>query len=396
MYIECFRFFTTAAFPCKLFQEGSFMQEKLSCLASAAFGLEGLVAAELRELGMTDVKSENGGVRFLASVEELFLCNLKLHFSERVFIVAAEKICTSFEDLFQLVFSVPWQEYADGREAYNISAKCVRSKLMSPSDCQSITKKAVIEKLKKTRHLSRFPEDGPPLPVVVSVHSDLARIMINTSGDALSRRGYRTWNGEAPLRETLAAALVRLSPWNSSLPLYDPCCGTGTILIEAALKASGSAPGIHRSFAMEQFSPFRAFPFGEIRRQVSAEHMSGVSFSVRGSDIDPDAVELSRRHIRQAKLNGLVHTEILPLQQVHLEEPKGVFICNPPYGERLSDQKTCRMLYRDLRALKNRHPGWSMCVISSDAAFEKVFGLRADKKRRLYNGRLECTYYIFL
>ena len=382
-------------FPVNCVPEGSFMQEKLCCLASAAFGLEGLVAGELRELGMSDVKTENGCVRFLASVEQLFLCNLKMHFSERVFIVAAEKTCTSFEELFCLVSSVPWQDYADGHEAFNVSAKCVRSRLMSPSDCQSITKKAIIEKLKKTRHLSRFPEDGPPLPVVVSVHSDLVRILINTSGDALSRRGYRTWNGEAPLRETLASALVHLSPWNRSLPLYDPCCGTGTILIEAALKAEGAAPGIHRSFAMEQFFPFRSFPFAEIRRQVYEECTPDIPFSVRGSDIDPDAIELSHRHIRQAKLNNRVYTEILPLQQVNLAEPSGVFICNPPYGERLSDQKSCRALYRDLRALKNRHPGWSMCVITSDPAFEKVFGLRASRKRRLYNGRLECTYYIF-
>ena len=382
-------------FPVNCLPEGFYMQEMLSCLASAAFGLEGLVAAELRELRMSDVKAENGGVRFLASAEDLFLCNLKLHFSERIFIIAAEQTCMSFDDLFCLVSSVSWQDYADGREAFNVSAKCVRSKLMSPSDCQSITKKAIIEKLRKTRHLSCFPEEGPSLPVVVSVHSDLVRILINTSGDALSRRGYRTWNGEAPLRETLAAALVHLSPWNRSLPLYDPCCGTGTILIEAALIAAGAAPGIHRFFAMEQFFPFRSFPFSKMRSLVSAEYMPDIPFSVRGSDIDPDTIELSHRHIRQAKLNSLVYTEILPLQQVNLEEPKGVFICNPPYGERLSDQKNCRMLYKDLRALKNRHPGWSMCVITSDAAFEKVFGLRASKKRRLYNGRLECTYYIF-
>ena len=204
------------------------MLEKLYCCASAAFGLESLVASELRELNMENVKAENGLVRFCASPEELFICNLKLRFCERVFIIAAEKSCTTFEDLFQLVSGVSWQDYADGTESFLISAKCARSRLMSPRDCQSITKKAIIEKLRKVRHLSVFPENGPPFPVSVSIHSDLARILINTSGDALSRRGYRTWNGEAPLRETLAAALVRLSPWRSSLPLCDPCCGTGT------------------------------------------------------------------------------------------------------------------------------------------------------------------------
>ena len=371
------------------------MHDKFACYASAAFGLEGLVAEELRNMNMNDVRAENGGVRFLASPEELFICNLRMRFCERIFIMAAEKKCSSFEDLFQLVFSVPWHHYADGREAFMVSAKCARSTLMSPRDCQSVTKKAILEKLKKSGNFTVFPEDGPSLPVHVSIHSDLARILINTSGNALSRRGYRTWNGEAPLRETLAAALVHLSPWNSGLPLYDPCCGTGTILIEAALAASRSAPGIRRHFAMESFAPFRTVHFDTIRQQIQSDSLPKVPLSVRGSDLDPEAVELSHRHIRQAGLDGIVFTETLPLQKLILSEPCGVFICNPPYGERLSDQKSCRLLYQELRSLKNRHPGWSMCVISSDPAFERYFGKKAAKKRRLYNGRLECTYYIF-
>ena len=371
------------------------MPERYSCYASAAFGLEGLVASELRELNMKDVKTENGGVRFYASPEEVLLCNLKLHFCDRVFIIAAEGICTSFEDLFQLVYGVPWQEYAEGREAFQVSARCARSRLMSPRDCQSITKKAIIEKLKAVRKQTVFPEDGNPLPVQVSVHSDLARIFINTSGEALSRRGYRTWNGEAPLRETLAAALVKLSPWNSSRPLWDPCCGTGTILIEAAMMGCRRAPGLRRHFAMDDFHFFRNLPSEAIRGKVASEYTADLPLSVCGSDIDPEAVELSNRHIRQAEMTGIVRVRTAPLQTLVLPEKEGVFICNPPYGERLSDQKSCRMLYRDLRALKERHPSWSICVISSDPAFERAFGKRSDKKRRLYNGRLECTYYIY-
>ena len=371
------------------------MEQTFTCYASAAFGLEGLVAAELREFGISGVRAENGGVRFSASPEELFLCNLKLHFCDRVFIVAAEGVCTSFEDLFQLVLAVPWQDYAEGREAFLVSAKCARSKLMSPRDCQSVTKKAIIEKLKAVRNQNVFPEDGAPLPVQVSVHSDVVRICINTSGEALSRRGYRTWNGEAPLRETLAAALVRLSSWDGRLPLADPCCGTGTILVEAAFMASGRAPGLTRSFAMEQFAFFRSLPFASVRSRVAGEWNREAPLSVRGSDIDPEAVDLALRHIRQADVSGMVRVVTLPLQELQLPDPEGVFICNPPYGERLSDQKSCRLLYRDLRSLKERHPGWRMCVISSDPAFERSFGKRADKKRRLYNGRLECTYYIY-
>ncbi len=283
----------------------------------------------------------------------------------------------------------------NGDEAILVSAKCARSTLMSPRDCQSVTKKAVIDRLRKSSGRSVFPENGAAFSVLVSVHSDLVRILVNTSGDALSRRGYRTWNGEAPLRETLAAALVRLSPWKSGMMLYDPCCGTGTILIEAAFMASGRATGLHRNFAMEKYHPFRKVAFDEIRHRVSEEYNPDLPVSIRGSDIDPEAINLAVRHIRQAGMEQMIRTEILPLQDVTLEEEKGVFICNPPYGERLSDKEACRRLYRDLRALKERHPGWSLCAISSDPSFERAFGMKAGKKRRLYNGRLECTYYIY-
>ena len=371
------------------------MEGVFSCYASAAFGLEGLVAAELRKLGLTGVKAENGGVRFSASGEELYLCNLKLHFCDRVFIIAAERKCYSFEDLFQLVSSVPWQDFADGSESFDISAKCARSKLMSSRDCQAITKKAIIEKLRKTLKINVFTEKGASLPILVSIHTDQVKILINTSGESLSRRGYRTWNGEAPLRETLAAALVELSPWKYDLPLYDPCCGTGTILIEAAFMATGRAPGLNRTFAMNRFYFFRHLPFGTVYHRVCREFHPEEVISVRGSDIDPQAVELSGRHIRQAGMEKLIQVSTLPLQRLSMEDSRGVFICNPPYGERLSDQKTCRLLYHDLHTLKDQCRSWSMCVLSSDPAFERSFGKRADRKRRLYNGRLECTYYIY-
>ena len=371
------------------------MQEQYNCYASAAFGMEGLVSSELRELNMREVAAENGGVRFSADPEDLFRCNLWMHFCERIFIIAAEKECVSFEELYQLVLSVPWELFAQGNEAINISAKCARSKLMSPRDCQSITKKAILDRLRKANAQKIFPEDGPSLPVHVSVHTNLVKILINTTGEALSRRGYRTWNGEAPIRETLAAALVRLSPWKPEMPLYDPCCGTGTILIEAALMQEKRAPGLKRNYAMESMYPFRMIDFSAIRDQESKKsvqvHMKGIS----GSDISPEAVDLATRHIRQAGVTETVGVVCKPLQEVSLNETKGVFICNPPYGERLSDRQACRKLYHDLRMLKERHPTWSMCVISSDPSFERSFGKKADKKRRLYNGRLECVYYIY-
>ena len=371
------------------------MLKSYACYASAAFGLEGLVAAELRSLLMADVTAENGGVRFSATPEELMTCNLRMHYCDRLFLIAAERECLTFEDLFQLVLSVPWQEYASGDEAINVSAKCARSKLMSPSDCQSITKKAILEKLKRIQGRTVFPENSFPLMVHVSVHSDRVKVLINTSGDALSKRGYRTWNGEAPLRETLAAALVGLSSWKKNMPLYDPCCGTGTILIEAAFMAVNRAPGLKRSFAMEHLHAFRSLSFEQIRESEARSVDEHPQLYISGSDISQEAVNLAKRHILQAGVKGTVHVSCRPLQKVELSETGGVFICNPPYGERMSDQKACRILYGDLRKLKERHPSWSMCVISSDPAFERAFGKKCDKKRRLYNGRLECNYYIY-
>ena len=372
------------------------MNHTYTCYASSAFGMEGLVAGELRHLGFTRVSAENGGVTFEASAEDLFRCNLMMHFSDRIFVMLRSGICKTFSELFDLVSSFRWSEICVGDEAINVSCKCSRSMLMSPRDCQSITKKAIIESLRRETGRSVFPESGAPLPVLLTVRNDQVRILLNTSGAALSRRGYRTWNGEAPLRETLAAALVRLSPWHPGIPLHDPCCGTGTILIEAGLVCADKAPGLEREFAMETLKPFRKVDFSGIRRELAARADPDRIREISGSDSDPEALKLAERHLIQAGFRNdpirLMHTE---LQNLKLDPKQGVFICNPPYGERMSDQKSCRALYRELNMLRKRHPGWSLCAISSDPAFERSFGARADQKRRLYNGTLECVYYIY-
>ena len=372
------------------------MQPEYLCFASAAFGMEGLVARDLMKTGVREIHTENGGVRFLASPEQVYLCNLQLRFSDRVYLILAEGLCNCFEDLFQLVGSIDWSGFYSGSESVDIACKCVKSILMSPRDCQSVAKKSIIEKLRKTTAFKVFPENGPSLSVHISIRNNKAVIMLNTSGNALSRRGYRTWNGEAPLRETLAAALVELSPWRPGLPLHDPCCGTGTILIEAAMISSGIAPGLQRQFAMESLSCFSDLPFGKLKTDIAATAGTDCSENISGSDIDPAALELAERHIRQAAIRPhAVSLQKIPLQHLTLSAEKGVFICNPPYGERISSQKECRALYHDLSLLMRRHPGWYLCAISSDPAFERSFGRKAEKKRRLYNGRLECVYYIY-
>lgn len=363
--------------------------------ASAAFGLEGLVSAELRRLGMQDVKAGSGGVRFSTGLEGLFLCDLRLRFCDRVFILMAEGRCLSFDELFRLVNGLPWEKYMTGTEAVNISCRCARSRLMSQRDCQSIAKKAVLERLKAHTGRTIFPENGPAFPIHISVHSDTVMVLLNVSGPSLSRRGYRTWNGEAPLRETLASALVELSPWRPGMPLYDPCCGTGTILIEAAFREAHRAPGLSRSFALEDFSFADRELFDSVRRVESSQADFSRITSIGGSDLDPSAIELASRHIRQAGLDGHISLSVLPLQDLELDGENGVFICNPPYGERLGTLDESRALCRDLRALSDRHPTWSFCAVSSDPAFERCFGRRADRKRRLYNGTIECVFYVF-
>ena len=371
------------------------MDISYQCYASAAFGMEGLVSKELKINGLNPVQTENGGVWFKASGDELFLSNMQMHFSDRLYVILASDKCLSFEDLFQLILSVEWPLYFSGNESIDVSCKCIKSRLMSARDCQSIVKKAIIEKIRKCTGQKLFPENGPSLSIQISIRNDLVKVLLNTSGEALSRRGYRTWNGEAPLRETLAAALIEISGWHPGQPLHDPCCGTGTILAESALMAAGIAPGLRRHFAMEQYKCFSHIDYRFFRslleKKADPQKISGIS----GSDIDPAALELARRHMRQAGIDGCISLELQPLQTLTLESKKGVFICNPPYGERLSDQKQCRKLYHDLYLLKQRHPTWKLCAISSDPAFERSYGKRADKKRRLYNGRLECVYYVY-
>lgn len=373
------------------------MKDIFQCYASAAFGLEGLVASELRSLGyFTDVSAGNGGVRFSSDAVSLFICNLSMHFSDRIYIILHEGTCTSFEQLFNMVSSIDWQTYFNHDDSIDVSCKCTRSKLMSPRDCQSITKKAIIEKLKKTTNQKTFPECGTSLSIHLSVRNDFASILLNTSGNALSRRGYRTWNGEAPLRETLASALIHLSGWHSGQPLHDPCCGTGTILAEAAMIAADMVPGGNRSFLMESYKLFQHLDFDALRTSQLTKSRPENIRQISGSDIDPAALDLAKRHFHQAGINeSAVILKQIPLQELMLSETHGVFICNPPYGERLGDQKQCRVLYHDLHLLKQRHPTWRLCAISSDPAFERSYGKKADRKRRLYNGRLECVFYIY-
>ena len=383
-------------------------------LATAAFGLEGLVKRELQEMGL-DARADNGCVRFSGSLEDAMHANLRLRCADRVLLLVSEKKVTTFEELFQQVKSIPWEDLLPENARIPVTGKCARSTLMSVRDCQAVGKKAIVERMKKAYRRDLLPENGREYKVDIALHGDICRVTLDTSGDALNRRGYRTWNGEAPLRETLAAALVMLSPWysafrraekaGSALPLlHDPCCGTGTLLIEAAFIMSHRAPGLSRHFAMEDWQQTDPAAMRRLRSEAENEYRPENIRGISGGDIDPEALKLCKKHIVQAGLGGRITVSLQDLREGTVpvlfaeaeEEAIRCLLCNPPYGERMSDRKNCEKLYRDLGKLRTAcGQGTRLCMITAYTGAEKHVQARPAYKRRLYNGRLECEYTVF-
>ena len=369
--------------------------KKLTFIATAAFGLEGVVKRELQKMNFEDARAELGGVRFTATLTEAFRACLWLSCADRVLLLVAEGNVRSFEELYQLVLRAPWKDFMPRDAQIPVSGRCARSQLMSIRDCQSITKRAIVDHMQRAYHTQTLPETGAKFQVDVAVHSDLARLTLDLCGEALNRRGYRTWNGEAPLRETAAAALVRLSNWRTDEPLHDPCCGTGTLLIEAAFMAAHRAPGLNREFAMEKWPCADKSALRALREEARAQYDPSLIPEISGSDIDPEALKLAKKHIVQAGLGGRITVFEKDLRDLTLDKENICFLSNPPYGERLSDRKGCEALYRAYKPLLNRHPGSRLNLITSHPGFERVAGLKAIKKTRLYNGRLECEFMRF-
>ncbi|MGI6725986.1 MAG: THUMP domain-containing class I SAM-dependent RNA methyltransferase [Christensenellales bacterium] len=365
----------------------------MELIATAAFGLEGVVKQELKELGFS-AKAEQGGARFESDLTGAFKANLWLACADRVLWILGEQKVTSFETLFDFVSSIPFENILPRDAAFPVSGNCVRSQLMSVSDCQRITKKAIVERLKQKYKVNWFPETGSHYPFTITLHKDTARLTLDTSGEALNKRGYRTWVSEAPLRETLAAALIRLSPWTPEQALVDPCCGSGTLLIEAAFMAMNRASGLNRSFIMENWDQTNHAACEQLREQAKQLFMPEAQFEIQGSDISPEALSLCKRHLRQAGLHDSIRIAQSDLKDFHLARNKICFITNPPYGERLGNRQEAAKIARALGDLKRTHPGAALCVITADPSFEKHAQCRADSRRRLYNGRLECEFLV--
>ena len=367
-------------------------------IASAAFGMEGLTGRDLKRLGAEDVRVLNvGGAEFSGTLESAMKANLWLRCADHISLVVGEFPARSFEELFEGIRRIEWADYLARDSAFPVRARCVKSVLMSQTETQKIVKKAVGEKLKGAYGVSWFEETGATVQIDVSIRGDVATVSLDASGEPLSRRGYRTWNGEAPLRETLAAALILTSGWHPWQPLYDPCCGTGTLLIEAAFIALNRAPGLRRPFAMEKWPFADVSALERVRREAQSRSDEGQQREIRiaGSDIDPEAIELARRHIRQAGLGGRIEVEVMDMRDVVLKGEPGAIVANPPYGERIGDRRVAHVVARQLGELSRRCPGWNVYAFSADMGFEREFGRRADRRRRFYNGRIECEYHMF-
>ena len=367
-------------------------------IASAAFGMEGMTGRDLKRLGAKNVSvMDVGGAMFEGEFEDAFRANLWLRTCDRIMLVMAQFEAHSFEDLFQGVKAVDWASLLPEDARFPIRAKCVKSQLMSPSDVQKIAKRAMVERMKAAYGRGWFDETGALFQIDISIRNDIVTVCVDASGEPLSKRGYRTWNGEAPIRETLAAALILQSGWHPWQRLYDPCCGTGTLLVEAAFIALGRAPGLTRDFAMEAWPcvPHEALRQIRTEAKLKYEEASKREIRITGSDINPEAIELAQRHVKQAGLAGRIDLEVKDLRDVTLTGEPGVFVANPPYGERLDNIRAAHAVARQLGKLQQRNAGWTLCAFSADMGFEREYGRRATRRRRYYNGRIECEYHIF-
>lgn len=368
---------------------------KVELIATTTFGLESVVKREVQNLGYTDIKVENGKVMFTADKSAIPKANLWLRSADRVLLKMGEFKALTFEELFEKTKALPWEEWITEDGEFTVTGKSVKSKLFSVSDCQAIVKKAVVEKLKTKYKTEWFKETGPKFTIQVSLLKDTATLTIDTSGEGLHKRGYRVNQVEAPLKETLAAALIQLSYWNEDRILLDPFCGSGTIPIEAAMIGKNIAPGLQRSFASEQWPRVGKQLWKEARVEALKLIKQDVKLNILASDINKEAIEIAKENAFEAGVDDCIKFSVMNATEINIKDKYGVIICNPPYGERLGEENEVNKLYKRLGKAFSKLDTWSIYVLTSNEKFEKLFGRKADKKRKLYNGRIKVDYYQF-
>ena len=358
------------------------------------FGLEGIAGDELRRLDIENVRVENGRVLFSGDEAALAKANLCLRTGERVLIVLEEFTAKTFEELFQGVYRAELEGFIPKNGAFPVKGHCLNSQLMSVPDCQAIVKKAASKRLGEKYGLSWLPEDGAKYQLQFSIMNDRVTLYLDTTGPGLHKRGYRAIGNDAPLRETLAAAMVLLTRYRGREFFWDPFCGSGTIPIEAALIAKNRAPGLRRRFAAEAFDWMAPELWQTARGEAMDKEFRG-DYRILGSDNDPKCVSLAMANARKAGVADCVEFRDGDATKMSLPSDSGILVCNPPYGQRMMEQQSAQRLYAALGRHLKFADGWKKFIITSEPEFEHYYGRRADKKRKLYNGMIKCDYYMY-
>ena len=374
------------------------MAELFELITPCHFGLESVMKREIIDLGYDVTGVEDGKVTFAGDAEAIVRANIGLRTTERVLLKAGEFTATTYDELFEATKAIPWENYIprDGK-FWVAKANSIKSKLFSPSDIQSIMKKAMVERLKDVYGISWFDETGSSYPLRVSINKDVVTVGIDTSGESLHKRGYRTMTAKAPITETLAAALIMLTPWHKDRIIVDPFCGSGTFAIEAALIAANIAPGMNREFLSQNWDNIIDKKiwydcFDEARDMVNMD----IETDIQGYDIDPAVIKAARINAQQAGVENLIHLQQRDVAQLSHPKKYGFIITNPPYGERISDKQECEQLYKVLGERYAQLDAWSMYLITAFSDAEKFIGRKADKNRKIYNGMMKTYFYQYM
>ena len=366
--------------------------EEYTFVATCLFGLEKTVGEEITELGYTKTETIDGRITFRGGIDAIARCNIGLRTAERLYLSMGSFDAVTFDELFEKTKALPWEEWIGEDDAFPVSGHAIRSRLFSIPDCQSIVKKAIVDRLSSQYGISWFSEEGAKVRIEFFILNDRATLMIDTSGVPLHKRGYRPAAGIAPLRETLAAAMVKASRPRENVLLWDPFCGSGTIAIEAAALMTGTSPGVERHYAAEDFCDISPDVFSRAREEAR-DRVHKSDFEAFASDIDPDMVEMAKANVARAGLGNNIKCFVADARRIEKPDRRGSIVTNPPYGERLMTPQEVASLYREIGRNFASFLPWQFYILSSAEDFETLFGRRADKVKKMYNGMIKCGLF---
>lgn len=369
------------------------MNEKFDIIASTTFGMEYVVKKEVEKLGFSNIEVSNGRVKFEGGFKDIAKANIYLRSAERVYLLIGEFEATDFDMLYEKTKKLEWSDLMPKNAEFPVSGNSVKSELHSVPTCQSIIKKAVVDNMKISYHKDWFKEDGPKYHIKFTIYKDKVSLMLDTSGEGLHKRGYRELSTTAPLQETIAAGMIYLSRWNKDRVLIDPFCGSGTIPIEAAMIAKNQPPGLYRNFAAERWPVFPVTAWNEVKRKARSEIKDVEPRLIIGTDIDENVIGIARHHAEKARVSDIIHFQQKDFCDFSSSRKYGYVITNPPYGERSGKKEEVEKLYIKMGEKFSKLDTWSFYVLTTHQKFENIYGEKASKRRKLYNGGLECQFY---